>query len=84
MEHIEVMFEQATQNDWELKLDKDDIKVWLKKQPKAGTDHPLIVETNNKRLVLAALYNQKTVIFNQGLHLRRCRYQTSACFQNPP
>jgi hypothetical protein len=30
MEHIEVMFEQASQNDWDLKLDKDDIKVWLK------------------------------------------------------
>jgi hypothetical protein len=42
MEHIEVMFEQASHNDWDLKLDKDDIKVWLKKQPKAGTDHPFI------------------------------------------
>ena len=42
MEHIEVMFEQANQNEWDLKLDKDDIKVWVKKQPKAGTDHPFI------------------------------------------
>ena len=36
------MFEQANQNEWDLKLDKDDIKVWVKKQPKAGTDHPFI------------------------------------------
>jgi hypothetical protein len=42
MEHIEVMFEQATHDNWDLKLDKDDIKVWVKRQPKAGTDHPFI------------------------------------------
>jgi len=42
MEHIEVMFEQANQNDWDLKLDKEDIKVWVKKQSKSGTDHPFI------------------------------------------
>ncbi len=33
---------QDTLKEWELKLDKQDIRVWVKKIPKNTNDHPYI------------------------------------------